>query len=69
MKFFLLLNTKVDILKNAGNQTVDEPLTSIVFFLPTMEVNGVHQLSDYRHSSKYLPLCSAEFEDLRVSKR
>jgi len=23
----------------------------------TMEVNGVHQLSGYRHSSKYLILC------------
>jgi len=32
MNFFLLLNTK-DILKNVGNQTVDTPLTSIVFFL------------------------------------
>jgi len=36
------------------------PLTSIVFFFPTMEVNGVHQLSGYQHSSKYLHLCSAE---------
>jgi len=26
----------------------------------TMEVNGVHQLSSYQHSSKYLLLCSAE---------
>jgi len=25
-----------------------------------MEVNGVHQLSGYRHSSNYLPLCLAE---------
>jgi len=26
----------------------------------TMEVNGVHELSGCRHSSKYIPLCSAE---------
>jgi len=26
----------------------------------TMEVNGVYQLSDYRHSTTYLLLCSAE---------
>jgi len=25
-----------------------------------MEFNGVHQLSGYRHSLKYLLLCSAE---------
>jgi len=32
MNFFLLLNTKEDILKNVGNQTVDHfPLTSIVW--------------------------------------
>jgi len=29
-------------------------------FFPTMEVNGVHQLSGCWHPSKYLPLCSAE---------
>jgi len=26
----------------------------------TMKVNGAHQLFRYKHSSKYLPLCSAE---------
>jgi len=28
----------------------------------TMDVNGCHQLSGYRHYSKYLPLCSSEKE-------
>ncbi len=36
------------------------PLTSIVFFSPTMEVNGAPKQPDYKLSSKYLPLCSAE---------
>jgi len=57
MSFFLLLNTKQDILKNVGNQTVDG--THSIFF-PTMEVNGYHQLFDYLHSLKYLLLCSTE---------
>jgi len=40
MSFFLLLNTKEDILKMIGTLA---PLTSIVFF-STMEVNGAKQL-------------------------
>ncbi len=36
------------------------PLTSIVFFIPTMEVNGAPKQPGYKLSSKYLPLCSAE---------
>ncbi len=36
------------------------PLTSIVFFFPTMEVNGAPKQSGYKLSSKYLHLCSAE---------
>ncbi len=36
------------------------PLTSIVFFFPTMEVNGAPKQPGYKFSSKYLPLCSAE---------
>jgi len=36
---FLLLNTKEAFLKNVGNQTVDVPLTSSIFFY-TMEVIG-----------------------------
>jgi len=33
------------------------PLTSIVFFLPTMEVNVAPKQPGYKLSSKYLPLC------------
>ncbi len=36
------------------------PLTSIVFFFPTMEVNGAPKQPGSKLSSKYLPLCSAE---------
>ncbi len=36
------------------------PLTSIVFYFPTMEVNGAPKQPGYKLSSKYLPLCSAE---------
>ncbi len=32
MNVFVLLNTKEDILKNVGNSSSGEPLTSIVFF-------------------------------------
>jgi len=47
-------------LKNVIKQLMS-PLTSVVFFFcPTIEVSGVHQLSGYRHSSKYLLLCSTE---------
>ncbi len=36
------------------------PLTSIVFFFPTMEVNGAPKQHGYKLYSKYLHLCSAE---------
>ncbi len=36
------------------------PLTSIVFFFLTMQVNGAPKQPGYKLSSKYLPLCSAE---------
>ncbi len=36
------------------------PLTSIVIFFPTMEVNCAPKQPDYEHSSEYLPLCSVE---------
>ncbi len=36
------------------------PLTSIVLFFTTMEVNGAPKQPGYKPSSKYLPLCSAE---------
>ncbi len=56
MNVFVLPNTKEDILKNVGNRAV---LGNSMFF-PTMEVNGVPKQPDYKLSSKYLPLCSAE---------
>ncbi len=36
------------------------PFTSIVFFVPTMEVNGAPKQPGYKLFSEYLPLCSAE---------
>jgi len=33
-----------------------------IFYFHSMEVNGVHQLFGYRHSSKCTLLCSAETE-------
>ncbi len=36
------------------------PLTSIVFYFPTLEVNGAPELLCFPHSSEYRPLCSAE---------
>jgi len=59
MYFFLLLNAKEDILENVGNQT------SIVFFSPTMEVSGVHQLFGYQHPSKDLALCFSRINSYR----
>jgi len=57
MSFFLLLNTKQEILKNDWNfGTID--FHSI--FFSTMEVNGAKQLFGSNRSSKYLPFCSAE---------
>ncbi len=56
MNVFVLLNTKEDILKNVGNRAV---LDHSIFF-PTMEANGAPKQPDYKLSSKYLPLCSAE---------
>ncbi len=47
----------------------------IVFFCPTIKVNGAPEQPGYKLSSKYLPLCSAEqnkfiqvWNYLRVSK-
>ncbi len=39
MRFFLMLNIKGDMLKNAGNQTIH------CISFPTMEFNGDQQLS------------------------
>ncbi len=41
------------------------PLTSIVFFSPTMEVNGAPKQPDYKLSSEYLPLCSEQTHSYR----
>jgi len=49
MSFFLLLNTKEDILKNDWNSCL-APLTSIVE-KNTMEVNGAKQLFGSNRSS------------------
>ncbi len=51
MGFFLILNTKEDILKN---QTVVGPHDFHSRERNTIEVNGDHQLFDYQHSLKYL---------------
>jgi len=58
MNFFLVLKTKEGI-ESVTKQLMD-PIGIHLF--PTMEVNGIHQLSGYwlRHSSKYISLCSAE---------
>ncbi len=53
MNVFVLLNTKEDILKNLGS-------SGSLYCFPTMEVNGALKQPDYKISSKYLPLCSAE---------
>ncbi len=51
--FFLLLNTKEDILKKVTKQ-----VTAAIDFHSmgknTMEVNGYQQMFGYQHSSKYL---------------
>ncbi len=56
MHVFVLLNTKEDILKNLGNRAV----LGQVFVFPTMEINGAPKQPDYKHNSKYRPLCSEE---------
>jgi len=54
MNFFLLLNSKEDILTNDWNfGTID--FHSIYF--STMEVNGTKQPFGSNRSTKYLPLC------------
>ncbi len=63
MNVFVLLNSKIDILKNvnrAKQSSSGATLTCIIFFFPTMEVNGAPKQPDYKRSSEYLPLCSAE---------
>ncbi len=55
---FLLLNTKEDILKNAGNQTFDSAFTSIVFLYLLWKSMGTRNCLVLQNSSKYLLLCS-----------
>ncbi len=50
--FILVLNTKEDILKNVGNQTVAGLQWLPYFFFPTIKVSGDQQLFGYPHSSK-----------------
>jgi len=58
VNFFLLLNTKDDILKNVSNQTVDGPsMVFLFFFFQTMEVKWANRLFGYPYSSKYHLLC------------
>ncbi len=47
-----VLNTREDILKNVRHRAV--------FLFLTVEVNGDPKQPDYKLSSEYLPLCSAE---------
>ncbi len=58
MSFFLMLNLNEDILKNAGNQTVDGPRWLPLYFFPYMEVNGDQQLFG---SSKFFRISSYVF--------
>ncbi len=68
---FLLWNTKEDILKNVGNQTVLGP--NDLYFCPYDRNQWHLKPFGYQHSSKYI-LCSMEkskscrFGDMRVSK-
>ncbi len=67
---FLPLNTKGDILKNVGNQTIDSYwLPMYVIFSQTMEVNGYRQLFGYQHSSKYLLFECSETNSNKLKKR
>ncbi len=61
MNVFVLLNTKGRYSEECGKQSSSgAPLTFIVFFFPTMEVNCAPKQPGYKLSSKYLPLCLAE---------
>jgi len=61
MGFFLLLNTKEDIMKNVGNQTVDGPIDFHSIFCPNIQANVGRQLSGgYQYSLKHLLLCLTE---------
>ncbi len=57
--FILVLNTKEDILKNVGNQTVAGPQWLPYIFFYQSQWGPGQQLFGYQHSSKYL-LCSGQ---------
>jgi len=61
MKFFVLLNTKEDILKNVGNRAVlgYRRFTTVLFFLLWKSMEPQNSLVT-NFFSEYLPLCSAE---------
>jgi len=50
INFFLLQNTKTDILKNVGNQPVLLPFDFHCFFVHITEVNGNKISSKYLHT-------------------
>ncbi len=60
MTFFLLLNTKEDILRNVGKRTVSVPTDFHYIGKSSINVSGDYQLFVFSHSSKYLLLCSEE---------
>lgn len=49
-----LQNTKEDILKNIGNQTVDGSDRLHSIFFSKIDVNGYRQLYGYQQASEYL---------------
>ncbi len=51
INLFLVVNTKEDISKNVGNQTVAGPLDSRIY-KNTMELTGDQELFGFPHSSK-----------------
>ncbi len=63
MHFFLMLNIKGDILKNAGNQTVDGPHWIPYDLFPYMEVNGDQQLFG---SSRFFKISSFAFNKRQI---
>ncbi len=58
MSFFLMLNIKEDILKNAGYQTVDSSIDFHSIYFPTLDVSGDQQLFG---SSKFFKWSSFVF--------
>ncbi len=55
-----VLNTKQDILKNEETEQFWGTIDFHCIFFLTVEVNGAPKQPDYKLSSEYLPLCSAE---------